>query len=80
MATNAHTALTTNPLGPNVAALAGYVFGTGPYNQATQVFNDITTKLNTGISTDKTDPKQVVCICLYICIVALQLIRTDRLL
>ena len=80
MATDAHTALTTNPLGPNVAALAGYVFGNGPYTQATQVFNDINTNLNTGISTDKTDPKQVVCNCLYMCIVALRLIRTDHLL
>ena len=80
MAANAHTALNTNPLGSNVAALAGYVFGTAPYTKATQVFNDITTNLNTGLSTDKTDPKQVVCNCLCMCIVALQLIRTDYLL
>ena len=71
MAANAHTALTTDPLGPNVAALAGYLFGTAPYTKAIQVFNDMTTKLNTGLSTDKTDPKQVVCNCLYICIVVL---------
>ena len=71
MATDAHTALTTDPLGPNVAALAGYLFGTAPYTKATQVFNDITNNLNTGLSSDKTDPKQVVCNCLYVCIVAL---------
>ena len=65
MAADAHTALTTDPLGTNVAALAGYVFGTASYTKAAQVFNDTTT-LNTGLSTDKIDPKQVVCNCLYI--------------
>ena len=80
MSTDAHTALTTNPLGTNVAALAGYVFGTAPYTKAAQVFNDINTNLNTGLSTDKTNPKQVVCSCLYMYIVALQLIRTGHLL
>ena len=73
MAIDAHTTLTADLLGTNVAALAIYVFDPAPYTKASQVFNDITT-LNTGLSTDKTDPKQVVCNCLYICIVALQLI------
>ena len=80
MAADAHTALSTNPLGANVAALAGYVFGTGPYDHATQVFDSITTNLNTGISTDKKDPSQVVRNRLDMYRVASRLIRTDHLL
>lgn len=80
MAADAHTALSTNPLGTNVAALAGFVFGTGPYDHATQVFENITTNLNTGISTNRKDPTQVVWNYLYMYRVVSKLIRTDCLL